>query len=60
MNLIMYFNTPVYVLLLGYVSGEIAPIAMAGILVAFSVGFLLVLKLTGCWGKPGFSWKKAD
>ena len=58
MNLVMYCNTPVYVLLLGYVAGEIAPLAMAGILAAFSIGFLAVLKLTGCWGKPGFSWKE--
>ena len=57
MNLVMYLNTPVYVLLLGYVAGEIAPLPMAGILAAFSIGFLLILKITRCWGKPSFSWK---
>jgi len=57
MNIIMFFSTPVYIILLAMAAGEITlPIAMAGLAVCCIV-YLIVLKLTKCWGKKTYSWK---
>ncbi len=57
MNLIMLLSTPVYIVLLGYASGSIPQnIVMIGLAV-ISVIYLVVLKVTKCWGKKSFEWK---
>jgi len=57
MNIVMFLSTPVYILLLAMTSGVISvPITMAGLAVCCVV-YLIVLKVTKCWGKKTYSWK---
>jgi len=57
MNIVMFLSTPVYILLLAMTSGVISvPITMAGLAVCCVV-YLIVLKVSKCWGKKTYSWK---
>lgn len=56
-NLVMTACTPVYIIVLALASGSMSmPIAMVALAVCCVV-YLIILKLTKCWGKPTFSWK---
>lgn len=57
MNIVMFLSTPVYILLLAMTSGALSvPLTMAGLAVCCII-YLIVLKVTKCWGKKTFSWK---
>lgn len=56
-NLVMMASTPIYIIILALASGSMTmPIALAA-LAACCVAYLIILKITKCWGKPTFSWK---
>lgn len=56
-NVVMMASTPVYILLLGYASGEIAKGVVLGGLAGLVVLYAVLLKVTRTWGKPTYSWK---
>lgn len=58
MNMVMLLSTPVYIILLGMAAGSISiPISMAA-LAGCTLLYLILLKVTRCWTKPTFVWKK--
>lgn len=58
MNITMFLSTPVVIVLMGMAAGSIpVPITMA-ILAGCSILYLVVLKLTKCWNKPTYTFKK--
>ena len=58
MNIIMFLSTPVYILLLAMASKTISlPITMGGLAVCCIV-YLIILKLSKCWGKKTYSREK--
>ncbi len=57
MNLTMLFSTPIYFVILAYASGTITLLPTLGILAACCVLYLVLLKVTKCWGKKTFSLK---
>lgn len=60
MNITMFLSTPVVIVLMGMASGAISiPITMA-ILAGCCILYLIVLKLTKCWNKPTYSFKKGE
>lgn len=59
MNLVMLLSTPTGLLLLALASGALSvPMTMA-ILAGLCVVYLIILKVTKCWTKPTFAWKKS-
>ncbi len=56
-NIIMFASTPVYILLLGMAEGTFSMTVVAVGLAICCVVYLIVLKLTKCWGKKTYSWK---
>ena len=56
-NVVMLASTPVYLLLLGYASGEIAKGLVLGGLAGLVVVYAVLLKITRTWGKTTYSWK---
>ena len=58
MNLVMMLSTPVYITLLAMASKTISVQVTMAILAAMTVVYMIVLKVTRCWRKPTFSWKK--
>ena len=57
MNIVMFFSTPVYILLLAAASKSLSyPLTMIGLAVVCVV-YLILLKLTKTWGKKSFEWK---
>lgn len=58
MNITMMLSTPVYMLILAYASNTInLTITLIG-LVIMTIIYLIILKVTKCWGKPTYSFKK--
>lgn len=58
MNMIMLFSTPVYLVLLAMASNTISVQITMLILAALCIVYLILLKVTRCWKKPTFTWKK--
>jgi len=56
-NVVMLASTPVYLLLLGYASGELAKGLVLGGLAGLVVVYAVLLKVTRTWGKTTYSWK---
>ena len=55
-NLVMLASTPVYMIILALASGSIEmKIAVYGLIVCVIV-YLVILKLTKCWGRATFQW----
>jgi len=59
-NLVMMFSTPVYIVLLGYASGSMSTTITLLILAALVPVYMILMKVFRCWGKPTYSWKKAE
>lgn len=58
MNITMMLSAPIYMLILAYVSNTIhLNIALIGLVVMIII-YLIILKVTKCWGKPTYSFKK--
>ena len=56
-NIVMMASTPVYLLILAYASGSINMFyTMIGLAVCVII-YLILLKVTRCWGKTTYSWK---
>ena len=58
MNLVMMLSTPVYIVMLAMASKTISVQMTMLVLAGMTVVYLIVLKLTRCWNKPTYSWKK--
>jgi len=57
-NLIMMASTPVVIVMMLYAQGDLSEnLTMIGLAVC-TVLYLVILKVTKCWGKKSFSWKK--
>lgn len=56
-NVVMLASTPVYLLLLGYASGEMSKALVLGSLAGPVVVYAVLLKVTRTWGKPTYNWK---
>ncbi len=57
-NLIMLASTPVYLIILALAAGSIKmTVAIYGLLICVIV-YLVILKLTKCWGKATFRWER--
>ena len=57
-NIVMMASTPVVILMMLYAQGDVSMlITMIGLAVC-SLIYLLVIKLTKCWGKKTYTWKK--
>lgn len=56
-NVVMLASTPVYLLLLGYASGEMSKTLVLGSLAGLVVVYAILLKVTRTWGKPTYNWK---
>lgn len=56
-NLTMMASTPIYIIILAFVSGSMGMAPAIGGLAACCVLYLILLKVTKTWGKPTFSWK---
>lgn len=58
MNITMMLSAPVYMLILAYASHTIdLTITLIGLTI-MSIIYLIILKVTKCWGKPTYSFKK--
>ena len=51
MNLVMLLSTPVYLVLLAMASGDLSTMIAMLILAGLCIVYLIVMKLTGTWGK---------
>ena len=60
MNLVMLLSTPVYLVLLAMASGDLSIKLSMLILVAMCIVYLIVMKITGTWGKKTFDWKNKE
>ncbi len=57
-NLIMLASTPVYLIILALAAGSIKmTVAVYGLLICVII-YLVILKLTKCWGKATFRWER--
>lgn len=56
-NMFMMLNMPVVFILMGYAGGSITAVVCAGLLAAWALVCLVVMKVFKCWGKKTFSWK---
>lgn len=58
MNITMMLSTPVYMLILAYASNTInLTITLIGLFI-MTIIYLIILKVTKCWGNPTYSFKK--
>lgn len=55
-NLVMIASTPVYIIILALASGTIEIFQTIISLAVCSLIYLVILKITGSWGKKTFSW----
>ena len=56
-NLVMMASTPVVIVMMLFAEGQISyPVTLA-VLAVCCVLYLLLLKITKCWGKKSFGWK---
>ena len=55
-NLVMLASTPVYIIILALASGTIEVFQAIISLLLCSLVYLVLLKITGSWGKKTFSW----
>ena len=60
MNLVMLLSTPVYLVLLAMASGDLSTMIAMLILAGLCIVYLIVMKLTGTWGKKTFDWKNKE
>ena len=60
MNLVMLLSTPVYLVLLAMASGDLSTTIAMLILAGLCIVYLIVMKLTGTWGKKTFDWKNKE
>ena len=59
-NIVMLLCTPVVILLTAVASGSISvPVTCGGLAICVVV-YLIVLKVSGAWKKPSFSWKDPE
>lgn len=56
-NLVMLASTPVYIIILALASGSMGMKSALLCLCGCVVTYLVVLKITGLWGKETYSWK---
>ena len=56
-NLIMIACTPVYIVILGLAAGSFSIHLAMVLLVVCCLVYLMLLKITKCWGKQTISWK---
>lgn len=56
MNLVMLFSTPAYIIILAAASGTISLAVALWVLLLCSLGYLLLLKVTGTWKNKTFEW----
>ncbi len=56
-NMFMMLSTPVVFILLAMAQGSLSIKLTALLLAACCIVYLIVLKLTRCWGKKTYSWK---
>ena len=56
-NLIMMASTPVVIVMMLYAEGKVSQSVTMAILAACCLLYLVLLKVTKCWGRKSFSWK---
>ncbi len=57
-NIIMMASTPVVIIMTLYAQGDLSSLYTCLGLALCVIIYLVVIKLTKCWGKKSFSWKK--
>ena len=57
MTLVMMLTTPMYIILPGFASGQIPTTIALGASLALVIIYLIIMKVTKCWGKKTYSWK---
>ena len=58
MNITMFLSTPVVIVLMALASGTISVPVTMGVLAGCVVLYLVILKVTKCWNKPTYTFKK--
>lgn len=58
MNITMFLSTPVVIVLMALASGTISVPVTMGVLAGCVILYLVILKVTKCWNKPTYSFKK--